>query len=99
MEAKQQRRKLHRFEEGQTNVTIHHLKCLTIQEQREQVKASSQRLKKVLDFLERTLLRERAEKKKQQLIDPGRGGTSSNIFQRSEEQQLAMTEMAMYNIH
>ena len=58
-----------------------------IQEQKEQVKASSQRLKRVLDFLERTLLREKAKKKEQQ--QPDRGGTSSNIFQRRREKQLA----------
>ena len=53
------------------------------------MEASSQRLKRVLDFLERTLLRGRAKKKEQQLIDPGRAGTSSNIFQRRREKQLA----------
>ena len=50
------------------------------------MKASSQRLKKVLNFLERTLLREKAKKKEQQQLD--RGGTSS-IFQRRREKQLA----------
>lgn len=58
-----------------------------IQEQKEQVKAMSQRLKRVLDFLERTLLREKAKKKEQQQPDKGR--TSSNIFQRRREKQLA----------
>ena len=57
--------------------------------------ASSQRLKRVLDFLERTLLRERAKKKERQRIDPGRPGTSSNIFQ-SEEQLAMIAELAMY---
>ena len=58
-----------------------------IQEQKEQVKATSQRLKMVLDFLERTLLREKTKKKEQE--QPDKGETSSNIFQRKREKQLA----------
>jgi hypothetical protein len=38
---------------------------ILVQEQREQVKASSQRLKRVFAFLEKTLLRERAKKMKE----------------------------------
>ena len=62
------------------------------------MEASSQRLKKVFDFIERTVLREKAKKKEQQLIDPGRAGISSNIFQKRQEKQLAkkVKEMAIH---
>ena len=62
-----------------------------IQEQREQVKASSQRLKRIFDFIERTLLREKAKKKEQQQLQPEPdrgGGRSSNIFWWGRQKQL-----------
>ena len=61
-----------------------------IQEQREQIKASSQRLKRIFDFIERTLLREKAKKKEQQQQpEPDRGGgRSSNIFRWGRQKQL-----------
>ena len=66
----------------------------SIQEQREQVKASSQRLKRVFAFIERTVLREKAKKKEQQLVHVPAGSvegsrTPSNLFQTRREKQLA----------
>ena len=57
------------------------------QEQKERVKTTSRRLGVIFDFLERTLLRVRVEKREQK--QSNKGETSSNIFQRRREKQLA----------
>ena len=61
--------------------------CFTIQEQQEQAKTSSQRLVKIFDFFERTLLRGRAKKREQKQSNKDR--TSSNILETRHEKRLA----------
>ena len=87
MEAKQQRRKLHRYIGAMaTSIQIVDVNAIP-QERKEQVQTTSQRLGVIFDFLERTLLRVRVEKREQ--TQSNQGETSSNIFQRRREKQLA----------
>ena len=96
MEAKQQRRKLHRY----IGTIINSIQIVDVnaipQEQKEHVKTTSRRLGVIFDFLERTLLRVRVEKREQK--QSNKGETSSNIFQRRREKQLAK-KMKGVSIH
>ena len=61
-----------------------------MQEQTEQVKASNKQLVRIFDFLEKTLLRGRVEKRK--FLQSSMKGTSSNILESRQSQNILLTE-------